>query len=267
MNYPTQLSTPSDFNIAQISDLHLSKHDKTSFDKFLAVLDLALTYQPDLLLLTGDLVNDGTSGIYDWLFTTLKKTNIPFLCMAGNHDVTKEIGHDLPFDESTLVALMPDKRLIDRHRLMIHTPNTTWQLLAISSAVGGQAYGNVSQDSLQFLSDHLQAPHPTIIALHHHALPVGSAWIDKLMLNNADELWQCLRPHSHLRAVLSGHVHQAHAISAPMMTDTTFYTSPATARQFLPFNEDFALDTMAGGFRLISLNDNQTLHTHVARLP
>lgn len=77
MTYPTHLSAPSDFIIAQISDLHLSTHVPTNTDKFLKVLDFALTFKPNLLLLTGDLVNDGHLPLYDWLFAALDKTNTP----------------------------------------------------------------------------------------------------------------------------------------------------------------------------------------------
>lgn len=265
MNYPTHLSAPSDFVIAQISDLHLSKHDLTTRDKFLVVLELALQHQPNLLLLTGDLVNDGEADLYDWLFARLNDTHLPFLCMAGNHDVTQEIGHGLPFNERTFLPICADERLVDNHRLLITLPDATWQILTVNTAVGGQAYGNISPDGLAFLSHHLSDPLPTLIALHHHPLPVGSAWMDKLMLQNADAFWHIVQPHPQVRAVLSGHVHQACAKAVPLMADCTFYTTPATARQFLPLNDDFALDTMAGGFRLMTLHGN-TLSTRIVRL-
>lgn len=268
MNYPDHLSTQkSTFGIAHLSDLHLSRHHLEHQEHFLAVLQMSLTTAPDLLLLTGDLVNDGLTADYDWLFHVLDKTNVPYLCLAGNHDVSVEHGHDLPFQWRTLSPITKDKRLIEHHRLHIAMPNLDWQLLAINSAVSGQSYGQIDKDGLNFLNNHLKTPTPTLIATHHHPLPVGSAWIDELMLKNADEFWQIVRPHHEVRAILSGHVHQAHAIDVPMMTDCTFYTTPATARQFLPFNDDFALDTMSGGFRLITLGDDGTLTTCIIRLP
>ncbi|MDO4450930.1 MAG: metallophosphoesterase [Moraxella sp.] len=261
MNYPTHLSAPSDFIIAQISDLHLSKHDEHSFDKFLSVLDLALNHKPNLLLLTGDLVNDGVGEIYDWLFDVLKNTNIPFLCLAGNHDVTHEIGHDLPFDERQFLPIPADERLIDTHRLIIELPHVCWQLLAVNSAVGGQIYGQISEQGLAFLQTHLNNNHPTLIALHHHPTPVGSAWIDEYKLCNGDEFWQmpCHTP-TH---VLCGHVHQAHALPH---AHGVLYTCPATSRQFTPHQDKFGIDTLASGFRLVRLHDNGKLDTQIYRL-
>lgn len=267
MNYPTTLTAQNAFAIAQISDLHLSAHSPTNTDKFLAVLGLAQRHNPDLLLLTGDLVNDGDTALYDWLFDTLHDTSIPFLCLAGNHDTTHETNHHLPFHQRQFLPIKADNRLINHHRLIIKMPDTAWQILTVNSAVGGQIYGNISDDGLAFLTHYLKNPTPTIIAMHHHPLPVGSAWIDELMLANHDEFWQIVHPCSHVRAVLSGHVHQSYAFDIPKMTNCTFYATPATARQFLPFNDHFALDTMTDGFRLIVLNDDDTLITQVLRLP
>lgn len=262
MNYPTYLSAPHDFIIAQISDLHLSNHDKTTFDKFLAVLDLALSHKPNLLLLTGDLVNDGVREIYDWLFAILKNTGIPFLCLAGNHDVTEEIGHDLPFEERTFLPIVKDDRLIDTHRLIIELPHATWQILAVNSAVGGQIYGRVNDESLDFLKMNLVHNHPTLIALHHHPLPVGSAWIDEYQLCNGDEFWQMLAHAPRPPHIVCGHVHQAHILPH---AHGTLYTCPATSRQFAPHQDEFGVDTLAGGFRLLILK-NDTIDSAVCRI-
>ncbi|WP_066801063.1 metallophosphoesterase [Moraxella oblonga] len=263
ITYPTYLSAPHDFIIAQISDLHLSKHDEHSFDKFLSVLDLALTHKPNLLLLTGDLVNDGVGEIYDWLFDVLKNTNIPFLCLAGNHDVTHEIGHDLPFDERTFLPIPADERLIKNHRLLIELPHTTWQILAVNSAVNGQIYGQLDDKNLDFLKTNVAHNLPTLIALHHHPTSVGSAWIDAHILKNHDKFWQVLAHTLHPPHIICGHVHQAHILPN---THGTLYTCPATSRQFTPHQDKFGIDTLASGFRLVRLHDNGKLDTQIYRL-
>lgn len=261
MNYPAHLSTTHDFVIAQLSDLHLSSHTPTTFDHFLAVLTLAQSHRPDLLLLTGDLVNDGDISLYDWLFDTLRKTRLPFLCLAGNHDVTYEIGHDLPFEQRQFLPISADPRLINHHRLTIDSNGTTWQLLAINSAVAGQIFGKIEQANLDFLKIHLSPTLPTIIALHHPPACVGSAWIDAHRLVNDDEFWQTLAPHQNLH-IVCGHVHQAHTLP---MRGNTLYTCPATARQFLPHHDDFALDNIPSGFRLICLK-NEQFNSQIIRL-
>ena len=77
----------------------------------MAVFQTAKHLNPDLWLLTGDLVNDGNSDAYDWLFNQLQATKIPYLAVAGNHDVTHEIGIHLAHQERIHVPILPDRRL------------------------------------------------------------------------------------------------------------------------------------------------------------
>lgn len=247
--------------IAQLSDLHLS--NQASFEQFLQVLHLAMTHTPDLLLLTGDLVNDGKKEHYDWLFDTLDQTGIPFLCMAGNHDVTVEIGHELPFEQRSFLAILADDRLPPCQQLMIQMPHATWQILTVNSAVCGQIYGELSADGLWFLQQHLQNATPTLIAMHHHPHPVHSAWIDEYMLQNHADFWQLASNFNNIHAIICGHVHQAHTINTH---NHSLLTCPATSRQFLPNHDDFAIDEQPAGFRLVALHNDHTLDTWVHRI-
>lgn len=263
--YSHTLSSQTDtFTIAQISDLHLSNHEPAYFDNFLAVLALARCHNPDLLLLTGDLVNDGEADVYDWLFDVLQCTQIPFLCLAGNHDVTQEIGHELPFHERSFLPIPADERLIDTHRLVVELGGSSWQILLLNSAVNGQIYGHLNADTLSFLTQHLaqNPPQNTLIALHHHPAPVGSAWIDGHILQNRDEFWQTLAHFDQNLHIICGHVHQAHTIT---VNNHTLYTCPATSRQFTPHQDEFGVDNMSSGFRLVQLQNN-TLKTAVYRI-
>lgn len=265
--YPTTLTTAHDVcTIAQISDLHLmgkiGTHD--SYRQFLAVLQLAMIDQPDLLILTGDLVNDGNSHAYDWLFAQLQDAKTPFLCLAGNHDVIHEIGSFLPFEQRIHLPITPDQRLIGTHRLQLDKQN--WQILSLNTALMGRDDGQICQTHLAWLDDTLtQHQQSTLIALHHHPVAVGSAWIDRLILQNADEFWQIINRHPHASHIICGHVHQAQQIIAPTNHHCTVLTCPATARQFLPFADDFALDKLTAGLRLLQIGQNR-LTSNIKRL-
>lgn len=266
MRYPTTLSADDDFVIAQLSDLHL--HGQigidSSYHKCLSMLEFAKHYKPKLLLLTGDLVNDGIREGYDWLFEQLHNTGIPFLCLAGNHDTTEEVGTHLPFHQRRFLPKALDTRLIRQHKLIINLSQGTWQILAINSAVLGQTIGQIDAPTLKFLTRELDTGLPTIIAMHHHPITVQSAWIDAYMLQNHQQFWQALAPFPNLKAVLCGHVHQAHHLPSP--TGSSVYTCPATARQFLPFADTFATDDLAGGLRLIQLSNNLSLQSYIKRV-
>lgn len=262
----TTLTAKTDnFIIAHLSDLHLSPHKPHYQTQFLQILALAQRHEPDLLLLTGDLVNDGDKSIYDWLFDTLQRTGIAFACVAGNHDVTYEVGATLAFEKRTFLPITPDKRLLHRTKLDLMTHAGTWQLLLLDSTVSGQIFGRLDQETLAWLSNSLLNDNPTLIALHHPPVLVGSAWIDAYCLQNRQAFWQCLSNAPHVHAILTGHVHQAHALPAPTQHQCTVYTTPATSRQFLPHRDDFALDTLMHGFGLITLSNQNKITSQIIR--
>lgn len=288
------------FRIAQLSDLHLTgdfnqtKQDP-SVRQFLACLGLALSYQPDFLLLTGDLINNGDKDGYAWLFDTLTQTGVPFVCLAGNHDVTFELGHELPYEQRQFFPIAKDERLISHacfvffksHGRIAIRPylskvnlstfsqfsplpsRPTHQLICLNSAVSGKEFGRLSPNTLAWLDTILsQTSYSTIIALHHPPINIGSAWIDDLRLQNDDELFAILKKYPHIHTILTGHVHQAHTLSH---ANVQILTAPAVSRQFLPFSDTFALDddptTGQAGFRLIDLSDTAPyLDSQVIRL-
>lgn len=270
MTYPiTALSSRTDtLNICQISDLHLTGKigHAPSYQRFLAVLKLTTFHhpKPDLLLLTGDLVNDGNRDAYDWLFDTLDRTDIPYLAIAGNHDVTHEIGTSLPYPQRLHIPINPDARLLDRHAVMLNFADTAWQLLLINSAVNGETHGALPKPTLDWLDQQLtQNPAPTIIAMHHHPLPVRSAWIDAYVLDNQDDFWQIIKKHPHAHTVLCGHVHQVHTIHPLADHPVQLLTCLSTDRQFAPFCDEFRLDDAPAGCRMIHISNNHTLSSYI----
>lgn len=249
------------YTILQLSDLHLTGEPAidASYRRFVTVLNQALVATPDLLLITGDLVNNGVRAGYDWLFARLQHIGIPYLCTAGNHDVSVEHNTHLPFAKRYLTPIPPDFRLqpMQVHRL------GDWQIIVLDSSCSGAIAGHLSAQTLEALGAQLsQCQQPTLLALHHHPLAVGSAWIDAHRLQNAEAFLQRIASCPHVQAVICGHVHQAHTLS---YRHIALYTCPAVARQFLPYAKDFTEDTAPSGWRLIHLTGNH-LNTTVQRL-
>lgn len=253
------LTTPP-FILAQISDLHLTGEVgiDPSYDKFLQVLTQALTHSPNAIVLTGDLVNDGHLAGYDWLFLTLQKTGVPFFCVAGNHDVTHELNAHLPFSERTLLPAIADSRLAD----CVAVALGDWRLVLLDSTIGGRVGGRLDTAQLDWLSNYLKSnKNNTIIALHHPPVAVGSKWIDEHRLANGDAFVAVVNQFSHAKAVICGHIHQVQTLT---LGTATLLSCPAVARQFLPFADEFALDDLPSGFRLLTLGDG--LDSRVVRL-
>jgi Icc protein len=97
--------------------------------------------------------------------------------------------------------------------------------------------------------------------MHHHPLPMGSAWLDGVALRDATAFWGILDAHAEVRGVVCGHVHQA---SDRMRNNVRFMSTPSTCAQFLPGSEFFALDDRAPGMRWIQLHDDGRIETEVS---
>lgn len=260
----TRVQIASTTRIAQLSDLHLTGAVGIdySYRKFLSALRLIKKRRVEFLLLTGDLVNDGNLEGYDWLFEQLDHTGIKYAAIAGNHDVTHEHNAHLPFEKRTFSPVKMDSRLQDCATIKLGN----WQLLLLNSTIAGQTGGKLTEQQLDWINTQLTNHHnPTLIALHHHPVAVQSRWIDEYKLTNGAELLAILHQHSNAKVVICGHIHQAHDIN---LGNTTLYTTPAISRQFLPFADDFALDTTkTAGIRLIRLYDTGKFDSQVLRLP
>ena len=264
---PYKLYAQDIFTLAQLSDLHLTGTIGTSpsYQRFLQALHMVKMVQPDLLVLTGDLVNHGKTEGYDWLFDTLLKTNIAFACIGGNHDVTHETNEHLPFEQRQFFGVKTDIRLLNQHSITVYLNHHTWQILLIHSGVSGQIAGQIDLPTLTWLDQTLANHLSTVIALHHHPITVGSAWIDAYQLQNHAEFWHIINKHPNVHAIICGHVHQAHSIIAPTQHLCTVHTCPATDRQFMPYQKTFTLDNQQGGLRILQLSNDNTIATHTKR--
>lgn len=270
LSYPAcKISTIDEqVNILQITDLHLSTaqdvagNDTTPTyqQNFEICLKQALAEEVrcDLILVTGDLVSRVDTSTYDYIFEVLHRTQIPFACIAGNHDVTDEFNHELPFDQRQLIARPVDSRLLNQH--VIDTDH--WQLLLLDSSVPGKVSGKIMDTDMDWLCSQLKAcDKPALLVLHHHLVLMESAWIDAHMVKNADDFWQRMVPFTHLRAVTSGHTHQAKLYSH---NGVTVYSTPSTCYQFKPHEDEFAYDEKASsGYRWLQLANNGNIASWV----
>lgn len=256
---------PDYVSLVQISDLHLSeqpdgKLTSPNFEAVVAMIQRDFK-MVDLLAVTGDLLQWPSQAGYIRLFSQLDKLDIAYTAIAGNHDVTRELDAELPFEARRHIPVAVDSRLVNCYV----TESQYWDIVWLDSSVSGKIAGQFSQQTLTWLQQTLEASDkPCIIFAHHPMAVVDSAWIDAHRLKNAEAFWQIVAPFAHrVQGIFVGHVHQENQLIAHGIA---LFTCPSTSVQFRPFCRDYTLDNLTAGLRWITLYNNGRLATGIKRL-
>jgi Icc protein len=200
----------------------------------------------DGLLLTGDLVQDDAAG-YERVRTLFGDSDVPVYCIPGNHD---EIG-------AMQAALAEPPFQVGGNALA-----GRWQLVMLDSCLPGTASGRVSAAELARL-DATLTDHPdryALVCLHHHPIGMGSRWLDRVGLENGDELLRVIDRHPQVRVLLWGHVHQAYDGRRGRVR---MLATPSTCAQFKPGEDGFALDARPPAYRWLDLHADGRVETGV----
>ena len=96
--------------------------------------------------------------------------------------------------------------------------------------------------------------------MHHQPVPVGSAWIDAMGLDNGEALLALAGRHPRLRGIVWGHVHQAFE---QRRDGLVLMAAPATSAQFLPRSRVHRPDPSPPGWRELVLAADGALHGRV----
>jgi len=194
--------------IAQISDPHIRPagqlyqgvaDSNRMFEEAIDHLH-ALDRRPALVLLTGDLVDEGRPDEYAQARRLLSKLAIPCLVIPGNHD-HRENFRTAFADHAYLPSEGPMHYCIDDHAVRI---------VALDSCVPGLHHGDVDAEGLAWLRRTLEADRakPTLLMLHHPPFASGIPYMDTYSYANPAPLEAVLRDFGNIERVLCGHVHR-----------------------------------------------------------
>jgi 3',5'-cyclic-AMP phosphodiesterase len=244
--------------VAQITDIHLfadtqqqllGMPTRASFQAILTQIR-RLEQRPDLLLLTGDLSQDGQAASYQCIQDMLVPLDIPTYWLPGNHDCLPTMVRSL----HGYPIIHPDK--------LFHAGG--WNFILLNSQALGCVHGHLSDTELATLETALQQQpaQPTVVALHHPPFAVQSTWLDSSSLRNPDALFTLLDRHPQVKLVLFGHIHQEFH---RQRRGVQYFGTPSTSIQFEPHSTTFALDHAHPGFRLLHLYADGTWWTTVER--
>ncbi len=248
----------ADALLVQLTDTHLCAQPGTRLRgidperTLAAVVALATPWlqRADHVVLTGDLTHDGSVAGARRLGALLEPFGAPISHLPGNHD-----------DPATLCAALGGQPEAWPRCVRIQG----WDLILLNSHVPGQEGGWLGAPQRDQLAAWLDdAPQrPTLVALHHHPVPVGSAWMDAMVLADGDALMELLRPRPWVRGVLFGHVHQRFEAREGQLS---VLGSPSTCMQFEPRSTTSHSDRRLPGFRWLKLRADGTLESGVERI-
>ncbi|MYL22663.1 phosphodiesterase [Vreelandella massiliensis] len=236
--------------IVQITDAHLHadplarSRTGVPLKQFKAVVEAAQAEHPDIVLVTGDVSQDETPASYTHAAEALRAFPCPWFWLPGNHD------H---------VGLMEAE-----HPLLDEVDLDDWRMLLLNTQVPGQPHGELGPKRLAALAERLETDiRPTLIAMHHPPVEVGARWLDAIGLEDREAFWQVLSAYRQVKLIVFGHAHQAFAQTQALGVGMSegqakVYGCPATADQFLPGADDFALDEASRpGYRVLELKGEQ----------
>ena len=225
--------------IAQITDTHIGYDLQAGDQEFnylrcLSVIEdiLALPSQPDMLVLSGDLADNGDPDCYARLKAAVESCPFPVYPMAGNHDRRDELIRAFPGfeDENGFVQFSAECRGL--------------RVVCLDSLDHGRHGGAFCEERAEWLEAELNAhpDTPTVIFVHHPPVVAGIDWMDP----RPSESWfrrfhETVIPHSQIVGIKCGHLHRPlHAMIGHIPLSVTPAVAPAVALDLRPIDDEHA---------------------------
>ena len=206
----------------------------------------------DLIVATGDFVQDGAKKSYARFAEQIQKFATPCVWLAGNHD-----------NYSYMQEVFSNYQLAENKSILL---GDNWLIVLLNSQVVGRAYGMLPESELQFLENTLtaHADKNALVFLHHHPISSGCDWLDEHILKNSYKLEEIIKHNPIIKGVGWGHIHQQ---QDHIWHNCHAFSTPSTCFQFKPNCYDFQLSNEdAPGWREIILNQDGVIESKVFRI-
>lgn len=181
--------------IAHISDLHVSKSE---FDEelFMTAADEINNLQPDMIILTGDITDNGYYTEYEQATKYLEAFEAPLFAVPGNHD-SRNLGYQT-FEE--LIGERSWKLTMDGN----------FTVIGLDSSSPDESRGHIGTPQHMWLEHQLDEcvinDNFSIVALHHHVIPIPQTGRERNVLSDAGDILKTLTTHE-VDLIVSGHKH------------------------------------------------------------
>ena len=212
--------------------------------------------RPDVMVITGDLVDHGGPEEYANLRAILDAALMPIYVIPGNHDSR----------EALRAAFARDGYFPATGFLHYAVEAYPMRIIGLDTHIPGEHGGLLCGERLAWLERTLAmaSSKPTLLMMHHPPFPTGIAHMDAHALHNPSEFAEVVRRHGQIARILCGHLHRTidHRFAG-----TVAGTCPSTAHQLV-------FDTTPGapaeftfeppGYQLHIWRDDAGLVSHTA---
>lgn len=198
------------FLIAQISDLHLKADGRLTYGVVdtLAALRRAVDHinaskqRPNVVVISGDLVDFGRADEYAVLRPELERLHMPFYLVPGNHDDRENLlAAFADHAYLPLSATGPLDWVVEKHAI---------RLIGLDTTIPGEHGGRLDYFQLDWLNTQLsrRPDVPTVLVLHHPPFITGIGHMDLAPFGSAAALEEVISRHPQVERLLCGHLHR-----------------------------------------------------------
>lgn len=163
---------------------------------------LGLEPAPDVVVASGDLVDEGAAEEYERLRELLAPLAMPVYLMPGNHD-----------DCADLRAVFREHRYFPAEGALFYAVDDyPLRMIMLDTVVPGMDGGSLGAEQLEWLSAQLAAApdSPVAIFMHHPPLMTGIHGMDEIALDSESmaALATLAARHPQIERIACGHVHR-----------------------------------------------------------
>ena len=195
--------------IAQITDTHIKMPGQLAYRRVdtgamlqRCVAQLRrLDPQPDLIVITGDLVDVGRPDEYAWLKTLLAPLTQPLIVIPGNHDEREAMRAAFGGDGYLPASGFLHFAIDDRYPLRI---------VGLDTLVPGKNGGELCAQRLAWLEKTLarEPGRPTLLLMHHPPFVTGIGHMDAIGLAGSEAFEEIVARHPQIELIACGHLHR-----------------------------------------------------------
>ena len=193
--------------LVQLTDTHIVEPGNLLYGKVDTAAHLAraveqvnaMRPQPDLVLITGDLVEHPGPATYQHFSDLIEPLDVPSFVLPGNHDLPSEMVDHFKGSGKFPATAPLFQYVID---------DFDFRIIALNSHFDDSELPFFGPRRQQWLDERLgESDKPTLIAIHHPPMTTGIEFIDMVGNQWFTGIGDIISRHSHVQLVICGHGH------------------------------------------------------------